>query len=723
MFRHVTVSLLGLILFVSPARAATTSVQGAQGLVVTVDDSGSYDISMTNPDWHFGGTIGRSLSNVTVATGLDSIGPYNEVGFNFMTTVARYAAIRVYANQTTVLFTINYLNGGTCFPFPSLSQYPTGLNHVAFSGTFTPPTFTTLADDSPWAFFDGNANTFILSPASHFMVSNLSKTSSGVIQSSLVWQVPSVPQGFSHQTLLVIDRGINRAFDTWGNALTALTGKVRPANDSDTSLKTLGYWTDNGASYYYRMENGLSYIDTLAAVKTSFDQSGIGLGYMQLDSWFYPKGPQAQWADSADGFYQYSADSDLFGSSLASFQQRIGVPLATHARWIDNSSPYRQQYSVSGNVSTDPSYWGMVAGYLKSAGVATYEQDWLSAQAQTAVNLTDPELFLGGMASAMAQAGLTMQYCMPTTHHVMQSSKYSNLTSIRGANDRFNPEKWTPFLYSSRLISSVGAWPFADVLMSSETSNLLLATLSAGPVGLGDKLGTLNPPNVLRAVRQDGVIVKPDAPITPVDATFQNDAASPGTSPMVASTHTDFGALQAHYLFAYPQSTNNAFSFKVSDLGWNGSAYVYDYFNGSGRVVLPTDVLNETISGTFMYLVVAPVGSSGIAVIGDAGQFVMLGRKRITSLTDDGSVHVGIAFAQGEMSRTLIGYSPWAAPAVTAVNGAAGTVTYDSASGRFSVAIQPGADGTASVRIDPAMRHGLPAPLHPPAPARPPAKR
>jgi len=687
--------------------------------VVSVNTAGTYDISVTNPAWHFGGNIGHTLSNMIVSSGLDGVGPYSEIAFDFTATVERHAAIRTYANETSVLFTLSYPVATTSFPFPSLSQYPTGLKHVAFSGTFAPPTFSTLAEESPWAFFDSNADTFIISPAANFMVASLSQTSSGAIQSGLAWQITSVPQGFSHRTLLVIDRGINRAFGTWGKALSALQGKSRPANDSDTGLNRLGYWTDNGATYYYHMEGKLSYIDTLSAVKADFDQRGIGLGYLQLDSWFYPKGPQAQWADSADGFYQYSADSDLFGSSLAAFQQSLGIPLITHARWIDPSSPYRQQYAISGNVSTDPAYWSMVAGYLQSAGVTTYEQDWLSAQAQTAIDLADPEAFLGGMASALAQSGLTMQYCMPTTRHVMQSSKYSNLTTIRGANDRFNPDKWTPFLYSSRLIGAVGAWPFADVLMSTETSNLLLATLSAGPIGLGDRIGTLSTANVLHAVRQDGVIVKPDAPITPVDATFLNDSASLQSAPMVSSTYTDFSGLRAHYVFAYPQSAaNNQFSFAVSDLGWNASAYVYDYFNNSGRVVLPTDVINETITGSSLYLVVAPIGKSGIAVIGDTGQFVTLGKKRIPTLTDDGSVHLSIVFASGEASRTVIGYAPFVAPILTAVTGSIGPLSYDDASGRFSVAIQPSADGTASIQIDPVPEPVTPRLQQPPSKPR-----
>jgi hypothetical protein len=92
------------------------------------------------------------------------------------------------------------------------------------------------------------------------------------------------------------------------------------------------------------------------------------------------------------------------------------------------------------------------------------------------------------------------------------------------------------------------------------------------------------------------------------------------------------------------------------------------------------------------------VGRSGIAFLGDAGKFVSLGRQRIPRLSDDGAVHATIAFAAGEKAVTLHGYAP-VQPAVTTTKGAAGPVTYDTASGRFSVAVSPAPDGTAAIRI------------------------
>ncbi|MGA7238523.1 MAG: hypothetical protein WBY44_22760, partial [Bryobacteraceae bacterium] len=438
----------------------------------------------------------------------------------------------------------------------------------------------------------------------------------------------------------------------------------------------------------------LTYPQTLKAVKADFNKQGIGLGYLQLDSWFYPKGASYDWRDAADGLTQYLADSTLFPTGLNDFQGGMGVPLITHARWIDTSSPYRQQYKMSGNVSIDPAYWAQTAAYLKSSGVATYEQDWLYGPAMTAFNLTDGNAFLDNMAAAMAAQNLTMQYCMPTARHILQSAKYPNLTTIRGAQDRFEPARWTAFLYASRLIAAVGAWPFSDVFMSTETSNLLLTTLSAGPVGVGDQIGTMNTANLLRAVRADGIIVKPDLPITPLDASYIVNAQSLD-QPMIAAASTSFGDWTAHYVFAYPQGSNNQASFTPASLGITGESYVYDYFADTGRLVRPTDAISATIAGDSQYWIVTPVGPSGMALLGDTGQFVTLGRKRVKSVSDDGAIHLTVAFAWGETSRQIEGFSP-GAPKVSATNGSISQAAYDRSTHRFRFTVAPGPQGSAA---------------------------
>jgi hypothetical protein len=286
---------------------------------------------------------------------------------------------------------------------------------------------------------------------------------------------------------------------------------------------------------------------------------------------------------------------------------------------------------------------------------------------------------------------------MATPRHFMQSSKYSNLTTIRASSDGLACDRWTDFLYASRLASALGAWPFTDNFLSAETSQMLVATLSAGPVGIADAIGGISGANLLRAVRQDGVIVKPDAPLTPVDSSYAAMAHSVDT-PQVASTYSDFGGLRTTYVLAYAVGTNTEVRISPADFGAEGPVYAYDYFSGAGRVMAPADAVQKAIAGDALYMILAPVGPSGIAVLGDLGQFAAMGKKRVAALTDDGTARVTVAFAPGETSRTITGYSP-APPAVTVVEGAVGLVSWDRTTRLFQVTAMPSLDNTAKIRI------------------------
>jgi hypothetical protein len=282
------------------------------------------------------------------------------------------------------------------------------------------------------------------------------------------------------------------------------------------------------------------------------------------------------------------------------------------------------------------------------------------------------------MAAAMAQQNLTMQYCMASPRHFLQGARYSNLTTIRTSADRLGRDRWNDFLYTSRLASALGMWPFTDNFNSTETTHLLIATLSAGPVGIGDPIASISGTNLLEAVRKDGIIVKPDAPLVPLDSSYSNTAHGID-APLVASTYSDFGPLRTNYIFAYSQGSNVQVKFSPSELGVASPAYLYDYSAGTGTIVNPSDVLQPVISGDSLYLVLAPIGPSGMAIIGDTSQLVPMGKKRIPAITDDGAIHLTVAFAQGETNRVIKGYN---------------RVTK-----QFQLSVGPGPQGTATVEI------------------------
>jgi hypothetical protein len=300
------------------------------------------------------------------------------------------------------------------------------------------------------------------------------------------------------------------------------------------------------------------------------------------------------------------------------------------------------------------------------------------------------------MARACAEHGDTVQYCMPFPCHYLQGSHYSNLTTIRTSEDRFNTNKWNDFLYTSRLADSMGIWPWADVFMSSEINNVLLATLSAGPVGIGDVIGDESKANLFQSVRADGVIVKPDFSIIPLDRTYLADA-NQELAPFLAATHTDHGGIQTAYVFAFNRHKTPADNvhFTLDELGLAGPAYVYDYFARTGKRLADADNFAAPLGkNQSVFYVVAPVGKSGIAFLGDQGKFVGTGKQRIESLRDEpGKLTARVVFAASESSVVLHGYAS-SAPQATATGGEIGTVQFDSATGHFTVMIK--VNGAAS---------------------------
>lgn len=625
-------AVFGPVAGLAPSAAASTTPMTAaraeaarSGVAATVSPDGSWQVTTVAPAWTFAGSVGASVTDMRQAAGRDRVGSYQQIDFTYQAEGARSGSIRVYDDTPVVLFAATNLTAaGNSAPFPVFTSYPQLPHQLSYSGTFGIYQFNTFssASDSPWMYFDGNGDAFVLSAASHFEQAATVASAQGSVSCGVMSSITELPAGFTQRTILAAGRGIGAVHHIWGGALTSLSGKILPASDDGVVLDKLGYWTDHGATYYYDYEPALGYTGTLMAVVDDWKQQNLPMAYMQLDSWWYPKGPQALWTDSADGEYLYEADSQLFPDGLAAFREQIGLPLLTHARWIDPSSPYQTEYEMSGGVVIDPRFWQDRMRYLRDAGVVTYEQDWLSAGAQPVYDLTAPDEFFGNMARYAAANGLTIEYCMPLPRNYLQTTLYDNVTHLRVSNDRFDSGKWDQFLYDSQLARSVGIWPWSDVFMSTETTNLLLSNLSAGPVGVGDPIGQESRSNLMQVVRPDGVIVKPDVPIVPADQTYLAEAASTtGTPPMIASAYTDHDGLRSAYVFAYarqvppPQQIYLAQDATLSgplllnaNPGYIGAGYA-DYQNAYNDYVQWT--VQEPSAGTYTLLFCYANGGSG----------------------------------------------------------------------------------------------------------------
>src|SRR5260370_16737998 len=90
-------------IFISSGFAATT-IQSATGVSVSVDPSGSYTISTSEPAWSFGGELGTELTNISVNGGSDAVGASTEISFDSTAAATRPAPIRPYPDHTPTLF-------------------------------------------------------------------------------------------------------------------------------------------------------------------------------------------------------------------------------------------------------------------------------------------------------------------------------------------------------------------------------------------------------------------------------------------------------------------------------------------------------------------------------------------------------------------------------------------------------------------------------------------
>lgn len=134
--------------------------------------------------------------------------------------------------------------------------------------------------------------------------------------------------------------------------------------------------------------------------------------------------------------------------------------------------------------------------------------------------------------------------------------------------------------------------------------------------------------------------------------------------PFVVTTYTDHGNSRAFYVFAFGESRGNlSASFKPADFGISGNAHVYDYFAATGTVVNAGSTYNFTAvmpHGTTggSYFIVVPIGSSGIALVRDTNKFVTRGKKRISSLSDNGQLRATVAIRPGGNQCNLVRLCP-----------------------------------------------------------------
>jgi len=717
----ILIASLFLPLLLLPKSSLAASYETRSGsLVFSIDDAtGNY--TLDNGALHFGGRLPAGASPVTRTA--------NELHFRLMDGVDATVAPASERSHALV-FSWKVVSATPIAPpaFPDFNTVPAGLHSLSHQQlNFAPPVFDDPQQVStPWILFTEAGHTLVMSPASDFFLASMLGDAKTRVAVGLNAEVAKVPPGFTSTALVASAPDIVAAYRAWGAALRALYHRTPASAEADPILRDIGVLTDNnGGHYYYNYEyaEGLSYEESLVRFFQRSREAGLPFGYLQLDSWWYYKSswnphekvgriknpalPDEDW-NRYGGLLQWKAHPGVFPKGMAAFHERVKVPFLAHNRFIDKDSPYRQRYEISGVAAVDRRYWEELATYAAANGIAVYLQDWLDATYKFSPDLHNVpglgERFMDGMAAAMAARGITMQYCMAYPLHMLQGVKYSNLTTIRAAGDGLERGKWKQLAFNARLIHELGAWPATDVMPSGDTAAMLFAVLSGGPVGVGDAFEKLDRANIFKVARADGDLVKPDEPLMPLNASYLSQAQKTG-APIIAATFTRHGSHQTAYVLAFaddPSKGSTDFSLASGDVGFSGPIAVLDPASETVAIPRPGEKITGKLASpdAYAYRIVAPISAAGIAVFGDMGKFVSMGRKRITGYQElPHGARLNIATAPNEPDITVVGY---ARSDVTAhAKGAAiASTDWNHDTGLFKVKLRPTAGAARQVVLD-----------------------
>jgi hypothetical protein len=646
------------------------------------------------------------FAGVKTGSAKDSLGSYDFIDVSWTvpgTQTTIITAFDLYQDRPFLIFVQrfpdgfkNYANGDWTVPslaFPQFVSSNWGVPQNLYSWTSGGMWNHRLAwgdaqsvqgSVDPLVLSDSGYRTVILSAFSNYLVATQQSgplapgkdMSRGTINCGIEGLVQEIPAGFEHKHIMVVGQGIHNTFQEWGRALLQRAGKKVPSKYQDDTLKYLVYMDDAGAYYYehdFKEPGYETYADIILGIEKEAKDHELHIGaYHILDD--------SQQRDRAEGLYEPRAD--LFPEGLAKFHERLGKPLQLYYMWIRSNSPYRKKYAFydvggdipheMGDVFYSPQYWQDTAEKLASWGTILLQHDFLSDYEGTQVMMSvidRMDSYFKTMTKALMAKGIDMQYCMALPRNIMESTENPVMVSLQATEDHHvpmaephqqphNPDNHDPFfwkhvIFASAFYGAVGIWPSRDNIQTIADPNALedtlVANLLGGSIQLGHRIGECNFDLLRHTYRQgDGLILKADRPISPIDRCYQEGCA-------VGYTESTLAGKSWYYVLSLP-SAGYTPKFTPADLG-AGNSVVYDWDTGTAFTRQADSAVGLVRESKHQYFVVAPLLPNGMAVIGDTEKFVTMADMRISlvEVTQEG-MQVGVASNQG-WNPVTVGYA------------------------------------------------------------------
>ena len=186
----------------------------------------------------------------------------------------------------------------------------------------------------------------VMSPLNNFMVNSMfHNITESSLQFGLMGSVETIPENETLRTILYHGTSLWESFSGWGETLQMMgIGEVKPKSD-DVVTNYLGYWTDNGAFYYYNTLPHLNYEDTILEITSNLSAS-LPINYINYDSWWYVKGEDL-------GVKSWTAKEEIFPSGLHSLYERTGLGVVAHNRYWSTDNVYSRDNGGMFNFVTE----------------------------------------------------------------------------------------------------------------------------------------------------------------------------------------------------------------------------------------------------------------------------------------------------------------------------------------------------------------------------------
>lgn len=648
------------------------------------------------------------LLTINKGDGNDKLGAFKSINAQYrLEDEERYVntSIKEYYQQDFIIFELSIpegLENTSSGEFSELiTSFPSFMNKSPNTKIFTfrnaifcPPSRTIGATSAPILFYDDDINCFVISPLDGFLNTAISIDKNNRINCGIQGAIKEIPKDFSQKFILLFGKGINKSMERLGYILLKFHDSKRKSLYSNVVTSYLGFWTNNGAYYYYKTEKGMNYEDTIIAIKDYFEENNIPIGYFNFDSWWYVKHTNKTFTTlfrflirlMGGGLYGntlcWEVDPKNFTTDLKTFHhKKFQMPITAHSRRWDARSPYVEKFEFktykNHAVPLKKEFWDWLMTYAKESGIEVYEQDWMKNQIVSMpilrIDFDAQEEWLNSMATAAKENGIDIFYCMQTPGILLYSIKHSNINITRCSGD-YNV-RWPltyRFIHSTQtniLFHAIGINSHPDVFRSRTMENVkfrpfserfpefkcLTQILNAGVVAPGDKKENVNWPLLQKTCRDDGLLLKPDKPLTTNDLMFRKHRKY-----YICDTYTKIDNLTWRYILItniWPKRVKETF-FTLKELGFNEDEFIlYEYQSNDIKRIKINDFIEvgRLRKYNYKYYILCPITENGMAIIGCPDKFITCSKKLILNVnsTKD-SLIVSVDNIEGAIVKLLI---------------------------------------------------------------------